>query len=222
MRESLLNLNAKGYTAFVSIYHHFSPSIMSTKLYLCPVCGKKVKSTSGLTRHLHSCNGHLYPKVQPPHKPPRHKSHNKEDVLGKNWEDEGYLLGKMVTITTANDTFETPTEDMPRMGLFASEFLLALRKKWLSSHEFPVGISISDKKYKHPESKHKNSFYPFNDQLDYGLAHYFTESETTKGNMNRFLTDPWMACFTKKLSYKSANEWMKKLSEIPWGIPNDK
>ncbi len=136
---------------------------MSTKLYSCPICGKRVKSTSGLIRHLNACKGHLYLKTQPPHEPPRHESHHKEDTLGGNWEDKGDLLGETVTTATANGTPETPTEDMPQKKLFASESLLALREEWFSSHEFPAGIPISDKKYKHSGSKYKNSFYPFND-----------------------------------------------------------
>lgn len=31
-----------------------------------------------------------------------------------------------------------------------------------------------------------------------------------------------MALFTKKLLYKNADEWIKKLLEILWGIPEDK
>ena len=31
-----------------------------------------------------------------------------------------------------------------------------------------------------------------------------------------------MAPLTEKLSYRNADKWMEKLSEIPWGIPNDK
>ncbi len=135
--------------------------------------------------------------------------------MSGNWEDEADLLGKTVTIAIANGTPETPTDDKPRKGLFASEFLSVMREEWFCSHEFPTGTPISDKKYKHPRSKHKNRFYPFNDQLDYGLAHYFAESETIKGNVNKFLTDPLMAPLTEKLSYKNADEWIEKLSEIP-------
>ncbi len=78
-----------------------------------------------------------------------------------------------------------------------------LREECFSSHEFPSGIPISDEKYKHPGSKHKNSFYLFNDQLDFGLAHYFVESETTKGNVNKFLTDHLMVSLIQKLFYKN-------------------
>ncbi len=128
----------------------------------------------------------------------------------------------MVITATVNGIPEIPTEDTPRKRLFASESLSALRKKWFSRHEFPIGIPISDKKYKHLGSKHKNSFYLFNDQLDYGLAHYFAESETTKGNVNKFLTDPLMTSLIKKLSYKNVNEWIEKLLKISWGILDDK
>ncbi len=83
---------------------------MSTKLYSYPIYGNKVKSTSGLIRHLNACKGHLYPKLL--HKPLRHKSHNKEDALGENWEDEGGLLGETVTIATANGILKTLTEDI--------------------------------------------------------------------------------------------------------------
>ena len=30
-----------------------------------------------------------------------------------------------------------------------------------------------------------------------------------------------MAPLTEKLSYQNVDKWMKKRSEIPWGIPND-
>ncbi len=109
-------------------------------------------------------------------------------------------------MATANSISETPIKDMPWKWLFIIEFLSVLRENWFSSHEFSANTSISDKKYKHLGSKQKNSFYSFYDQLDYSLAHYSVKSETTKGNMNKFLTDPLMAPLTKKLSYKNIDE----------------
>ena len=44
----------------------------------------------------------------------------------------------------------------------------------------------------------------------------------TKGDINKFLSDPLMTPVTKKLSYKNANELIEKLLEIPWSIPEDK
>ena len=111
-----------------------------------------------------------------------------------------------VTIATANGIFETLIEDMSQKRLFASQFLFALREKWFSSHEFPAGTPISDKKYKYLRSKYKNSFYSFNNQLDYSWAHYFIELETIKSNINKFLTNLLIASFSKKLDYKNAHE----------------
>ena len=96
----------------------------------------------------------------------------------------------MITTAIANGTLEMLTENTPQKRLFVSEFLLALREKWFNSHKFSAGTSISDKKYKYPRSKHKNSFYNFYNQLNYGLAHFFVESKTIKSNMNKFLTNP--------------------------------
>ena len=104
------------------------------------------------------------------------------------------------------DTTDLPTKKTSRDGLLASKFLSLLRKEWFTGKEFPAGTPVSDIKYNHPGLKHQNSFYPFNDQLDYALAHYFAKSETTKGNVNKFLSDPLMTPLTKKLSYKNADE----------------
>ena len=97
-----------------------------------------------------------------------------------------------------------------------------LREEWFSRNKFSAGIPISNIKYNHLGIRYQNSFYLFNDKLDYALAHYFAESETTKNNVNKFLSDLLMTSFTKKLSYKNADEWIEKLSEIPWGILEDK
>lgn len=99
-----------------------------------------------------------------------------------------------------------PTEDISRKGPLASEFLSTLRKEWFNSHEFSIGTLISDQRYNHLESKPKNTFHPFNNQLDYILAHYFAKLETTKSNINKFLTDPLIVSLTKKLSYKNADK----------------
>lgn len=65
-------------------------------------------------------------------------------------------------------------------------------------------------------------FHPFNDELGYALAHYFAESETTKGNVDKFFSNPLMRSITEKLSYQNADEWMEKLSTIRWGVPEVK
>lgn len=201
---SFFNQNTKVYTVFVSIYHHFSSLIMSTRLYLCSIQGKTVKFTGGPTRHLIACKDQLYLKLL--YEPPQHKFHNKQDASGGNWEGKSDLLGETVTNATANGIFKRLTENTPQTRLFVSKSLSMLREKWFNSHEFPVAIPISHKKFKYPRSKHKISFFSFNNQLDYDLAHYFVQSETTKCNLNKFSTNLLMTSLTEKLSLKNADK----------------
>ena len=142
------------------------------------------------------------------------------DISDGDLEDEIQLLDE--TNYIVRDAIDLPTERTPWDGLLASKSLLSLREEWFTGNEFSAGILVSDIKYKHPGLKHQNSFYPFNDQLDYALTHYFAKLETTKGNVNKFLFDPLMTSLIKKLSYKNADEEMEKLSKIPWGISEDK
>lgn len=67
---------------------------------------------------------------------------------------------------------------------------------------FYTGIPILNKKYMYLGPKYKNSFYLFNDQLNYDLVHYFAKLEIIKGNRNKFLNKLLIGLLTKKLSYK--------------------
>ena len=104
---------------------------------------------------------------------------------------------------TVRDATDSPTERIPWDGLLASKFSSLLRKEWFTGNKFLAGTPASDIKYNYPGLKYQNSYYLFNDQLDYALAHYFAELETTKGNINKFLSDPLMTSLTKKLFYKN-------------------
>ncbi len=102
----------------------------------------------------------------------------------------------------------------PQAGLLGSELSSSLREVRFSDQEFAAGTPVFNIKYNHLGFQNDNPFYPFHDQLDYGLAKYFAESETTKSNVDKFLSDPLMAPLTEKLSYQNADEWMEKLSKI--------
>ncbi len=76
----------------------------------------------------------------------------------------------------------------PQTGLFGSKLSLSLREVRFSDQEFAIGKLISNIKYNHFGFQNNNPFYPFHDQLDYGLAKYCVESETTKSNVDKFLS----------------------------------
>ena len=150
-----------------------------------------------------------------------HKLHDDSiDTSDADLKDESQLLDE--TNYIVRDATDLPTKKTTRDRLLASEFLLLLREEWFTGKEFPAGTLVSDIKYNHLGLKHQNSFYPFNDLLDYALAHYFAKSKRNKCNVKNFLSDSLMTVLTKKLSYKNADKWMENLSEILWGIPKDK
>ncbi len=101
----------------------------------------------------------------------------------------------------------------PQAGLLRSESSSLLREVRFSDQEFASGTPVSNIKYNHFEFQNDNPFYPFYDQLNYGLAKYFAEFKTTKSNIDKFLSDPLMALLTEKLSYQNADEWMEKLQK---------
>ena len=110
---------------------------------------------------------------------------------------------------------------MCRNGLLG-ELSSNFREVTLSESEFLASIPVLATRYKHSRSQNNNLFYPFNGQLDYALAHYFADSQTTKRNVDKLLTNPLMKPITKNLSYYNVYEEIIKLSAIPWGIPDDK
>ena len=116
---------------------------------------------------------------------------------------------------TIRDATDLLTKNTSQDRLLASKCLLLLRKEWFIKNKFPAGTPISNIKYNNLGVKHQNSFYLFNDELGYALAHYFAESETTKCNINKFLSDLLIIPLTKKLFYKNVDEWIEKLLEIP-------
>ena len=61
----------------------------------------------------------------------------------------------------------------PQDGLFRSKSSSFFREFRFSEQEFPTGTPVSNIKYDHLGSQNNNLFYPFNDQVDYILAHYF-------------------------------------------------
>ena len=91
-------------------------------------------------------------------------------------------------------------------GLLGSESSSSLKEVRFNKQEFPAGTLVFNIKYDYLRSQNDNLFYPFYNQLDYILAHYFAESETTKGNINKFPSNSLMAPLTEKLSYQNAEK----------------
>ena len=75
-----------------------------------------------------------------------------------------------------------------------------------SESKFLTSTSVLDTRYKHFGNQNNNLFYSFKGQLDYALAHYVADWETTKCNDDKFLTNLLMKPITKNLLYCNANK----------------
>ena len=124
-----------------------------------------------------------------------------EQDIEKNHKN---MVGKSLDI--GSHTRDGLSGHTPQDGLFAREFSSSLREIRLRKQIFPVSKPLSDIKYHHLYSQNDNAFRPFNDQLGNAHATYFTEFETTKGNIERFLFDPLIALLIEKLSYQNADK----------------
>ena len=210
---------------------------MESRLYACPRYGKDVKSTSGLTRYVNACKILITLPSCQPSKPtvilednitncpdlPLDKevinlgasNYGKEEIIPINKNDD--------KIRPANIDQQRPITPnwIPQNGLL-KELFRNFKEVSFSEFKFPISIPVSNTRYEHSESQNNNLFYLFNDQLDYALTTYFAKSETTKYNVDKFLSNPLMKLITKKLSYCNVDKWTKKLFIILWEILNNK
>lgn len=133
----------------------------------------------------------------------------KEDICLKilNYNNEKIWLKD----TTGNDNENSKPTNIDNQNLITSNYITqngllnilsqSFRNVTFKKSEFLVGISILDTKYIHPRSQSSNLFYLFNDQLYYTLACYFAETETTKRNINKSLSNLFIILITKTFFY---------------------
>ncbi len=179
-----------------------------------------MKSTYGLTRHMNTCTSQQVLPVRmqsKQHVPIPEEDDNASENFGPHEDEESPLEEKDIEGDHRNSVGECSSnagsrardglsERTPQAGLLGSKSSSSLREVRFSDQEFAAGTPVSNIKYNHPGFQNNNPFYLFHDQLDYGLAKYFAESETTKSNVDKFLSEPLMAPLTEKLSYRNADK----------------
>lgn len=62
---------------------------------------------------------------------------------------------------------------------------------------------------------------PFDSKLDYALANWFFTSDCSKGDINAFLSNPWLAEIRDMLSFRTADELYEQVERIPHGLAGD-
>ena len=188
--------------------------MLSTRVYPCPGCGKRMKSTSRFTKYMNSCTSQIIQHVLLRHMQPEQyvsmpgKNDNASDKFRlyedeesipeaqDREEDHRHLVGESSDTGSRARARRTPQDRLP-----GNELSSSLREVRFSEQEFSAGIPVSNIKYDHLGLQNDTLFYLFYNQLDYTLAHYFAKSESTKDNGNKFLSNPLIAPLTEKLSY---------------------
>lgn len=87
-----------------------------------------------------------------------------------------------------------------------SKSSFTFKKITFRESKFLAGTSVLDTRFKHLKSQNNNPFDLFNNQDNYALAYYFTNSETIKRNVNKFFTNFLIKFITKNLLYHIANK----------------
>lgn len=88
-----------------------------------------------------------------------------------------------------------------------TELSLSFKEIIFTESKFPTSTPVLDAKYKYSESyKNNNLYYSINNQVDYVLTHYSTNSKTTKCNINKFFTNFFIRPIIKNVSYCNADK----------------
>ena len=147
--------------------------MLAIRSYMYPQCEKRMKSRSGLKKHLNACKSLLLLSQLNWDSPILAKDddtldyfiydNEKEYALGKKRqdikEDQRNLVGKSWDNKSVRNMLpKRPPQD----GLHASELLSSLKEVWFSEQKFLAGTPVSNIKYNYLGSQNNNIFYPFN------------------------------------------------------------
>ena len=153
--------------------------MLSTKEYSCPGYGKRIKSISGLTRHINACTSQIIQQGLLIRMQPKQdmsmpgEDDNSSEYFGSH-ENEKYILNEQNIegdhrdlVGKSSDTKSRAKDDLsgrtPQDGLLASQLSSSLKEVKFSEQEFPAGKPVSNIKYHYPDFQNDNSFHPFND-----------------------------------------------------------
>lgn len=128
-------------------------------------------------------------------------SNDKEDIKLANIDQ--HLLA---TLNWTSQNKLLATLNWISQNKLLAESCSTFREVTFSESEFLANTPVSKTWYKHSGIQNNNPFYPFNNHLDNESAHYFAESETTKWNVDKFLTNLLMEFIIRKLSYCNISE----------------
>jgi Plavaka transposase len=201
----------------------------------CSLCGKPIKSLSGLGRHAPYCKGRISLSGM---------TSEAQNILmqrqtgfsGCTQNDDNLLRHSDSLAQQVEDTFQLEAADACQVGIKA--FTKPSTGSSLRSVSFEeatgikAGTPISSHIDHHSSSLNTTAplsdryppnspFFPFDSEVDYALAMFFHQRQLTKGDVAAFFHDQRLAPIFNLLSFRNADEWYAKLNSIPCGLPLD-
>jgi hypothetical protein len=73
----------------------------------------------------------------------------------------------------------------------------------------------------HVMDDRQSEYEPFSNATEYALVHWFLQAKCSKGDINRFLSDPRLLDIHKLVTFETFDEMIELVHEIPYGIQND-
>jgi hypothetical protein len=208
----------------------------------CSLCGKPVKSLSGLGRHAHYCKartslGALTNKArillaqQWAENAQNNTSPQPDTTINSSTTAQPEIFdADLLDYATDNATLEPAmpytkdTLEAGRVPCQPGKLSTASRLRSVSFEETTgrkAGMPISSP----PNTTTSQSnlpnppFYPFDSKLDYALAMFFHQRQLTKGDVTAFFQDKRLSPIHELLGFHNADEWHAKLNSIPYGVP---
>ena len=148
--------------------------MLSTRVYPCLRCGKRIKLTGRLTRHMNLCTSQIIQQIllirmQPKQDMPMPGEDNNLSDNFRPYKDERSIpkvqdieKDHKNLIDKSSDTkSHARAEPTPQDELLGSESSSSLREVRFSEQEFPAGTPVSNINYNHPGLQNLNLFYPF-------------------------------------------------------------
>jgi hypothetical protein len=198
----------------------------------CVECGKGVKSLSGLSRHLDKCPVLAGKKKRGVDRDVGDRRSSGEtspyrSQPAENDETEDIEDGDWIDIVEDDAPRPLSTcQNQSRLSTTASirieSYEEVTGKK--AGQAFDDTDNINHENGRQTPKKPRgdlSTYLPFQSATDFAAAQWFLRAKCTKGDIERFYGDKRLEPMHKLLSFSSHDELLRKIHDIPYGIPDD-
>lgn len=197
----------------------------------CNICGRKVGSLHGYTKHEASCRRRQQ-KLERRRQQSSVRSNTLTDIAANEADIDHTGIDYNFDIiedgghdeTYLSDSMEVVTDGYTREQLGRASTSSSLRIETFQEIEGrEVGQPIEDPScIPQSDTTTKSTLYPFMGVADFAIASWFLRARLSKGQINDFLHEPALATLHSHISFRNHDDFIQLVHAIPHGIPDDK